>query len=321
MNIENQSKTPLVTVVIPVYKVEQYLRNCIESVQAQSYTSWELVLVDDGSPDRSGAICDEYSKTDDRIKVIHKENGGQAQARNRALDMCRGDYVTFLDSDDFMHPDCLRYMVELAKKFGADIVQCDFVRGTDTVFPETGGNAKVNCYDNHSVFLQGKANVIVCGKLYKREIVVGDRIREGKYYEDDFTTWKWYYHARKIAVSDRILYYYTENPTSTMARHHKRPSFDFMEAYDERIGFFVGTGEKDLEHCSRLQLCKALVLTYRNKQLSKEERRLVKDRFEESWEVLKRSPYIGMKYKTLFCLFHLMPRGASDIAAKLHAKK
>lgn len=312
---------PLITVIVPVYKVENYIRNCIMSVQNQTYNNWELILVDDGSPDNCGQICDEYAAKGNRIKVIHKENGGQAQARNRGLDVCHGEYVTFLDSDDFLHLDCLSYMVGLAEKFEADIVQCDFTRGTETTFPEMKRSEMVETLDNHSVFLQGKANVIVCGKLYKKEIVNTHRIREGRYFEDDYTTWKWYYAAKKIVVSNKALYYYTENPMSTMAQHSKKPNFDFFGAYDERINFFKGTKEKDLEHCSRLQLCKSLVLSYSHKQLTKEDRLKEKQLFNENWKVLRHSPYIGKVYKTLFMIFNYMPLTASNAAVRLHAKK
>ena len=313
MNIVRQ---PLITVIVPVYKVEKYIRNCIMSVQNQTLNNWELILVDDGSPDKCGEICDEYSSHDHRIKVIHKENGGQAQARNRGLDVCRGEYVTFLDGDDFLHPDCLNYLAGLAKDYEADIVQCDFTRGTETTFPEMNRNVKVETMDNHSIFLQGRANVIVWGKLYKREIVDAYRIREGRSFEDDYTTWKWYYAAKKIVVCNKALYYYSENPTSTMAQHQKKPNFDFFGAYDERINFFKITKEKDLEHCSRLQLCKALVLSYRHPQLTKEERQKEKQMFDENWKELHHSPYIGRVYKMLFIMFDFIKQDIEDMREK-----
>ncbi len=234
--------------------------------------------------------------------MIHKENGGQAQARNRALDICKGDYITFLDSDDFLHVDYIDYLVRAALNTNADIVQCDYVRGLDTTFPIINRSIIEETFDNHSIFLSEKANVIVCGKLYRREILLNNRIKEGRYYEDDFTTWKWYYTANKIVVSNRALYYYTVNPNSTMAGHKKKPSFDFMDAYKERIAFFVGTGEKDLEHCSRLQLCKSLLLTYGHSKLSEEERRMVKEKFDENLEKIKHSPYIRSFYKALLVM-------------------
>ena len=182
----------IISIIIPVYNVEKYLRNCIDSVINQSYTNWEMILVDDGSPDHSGAICDEYAQVDDRIHVVHQHNGGQANARNNGVNCCRGDYVTFLDSDDFFHPRFLEYMLSLAIKHSADIVQCSYVRGEDTLFPDSQEKWHEDIYDNHSVFLSYRANVIVCGKLYiyKRNVIGDIKIKEGRFYEDDFTTWK-----------------------------------------------------------------------------------------------------------------------------------
>ena len=102
---------PLISIIVPVYKVEQYLHNCLNSVLAQSYTNWELILVDDGSPDSCGTICDEYTQKDNRIKVIHKENGGLSSARNAGLGVMTGEFVSFLDSDDFWLSDYLKILM------------------------------------------------------------------------------------------------------------------------------------------------------------------------------------------------------------------
>lgn len=311
----------LVSIIVPVYKVERYLRTCIDSVINQKYTNWELILVEDGSPDNSGKICDEYQAIDNRIKVIHQKNGGQANARNHALDVCKGEYVTFLDSDDFLHKDALAMMVEMALSYDADIVQYDFVRGTETSFPDINKIEKISQYDNHSIFLSGKANVIVCGKLIKREIVDKNRIREDKYYEDDFTAWKWYYHSMRIVVSDRPIYYYTVNPHSTMAKHQKKPSFDFIEAYKERISFFEKKQEKDLEDCSRLQLGKSIVLSYSNKALNSEERKSIKEVFDGNWKFIKHSPYIPVFFLFLFRTFSYFPFITSAFINRLYRFK
>lgn len=309
---------PTVSIIIPVYKVEKYIRTCIESVLSQTYTDWEMILVDDGSPDRCGEICDEYASNDSRLTVLHTKNGGQSSARNRALDCPpKGDFVTFLDSDDFWHPEYLQKMVTIAQKNDADLVQCDLTRGTETVFPNLKQKVVVKQYDNHTVFLSGVADVIMCAKLFRTSLWDGIRMPVGLYNEDDWTTWKLYYRAKRIAVTNEKLYYYTFNPTSTMGRLSKKPDLRFINAYVERISFFVGTGEKDLEHCSRLQLGKSLLLTYRHSKLSEEERREVKAKFDDSWRELKHSPYISLFYKLLFTAFHIMPMLTSKITAKM----
>ena len=308
-------KHPIVSIIIPVYKVEKYLRNCIESVLAQTYENWEMILVDDGSPDECPAICDEYAARDSRVTALHQQNAGQSSARNRALDCPpKGDFVTFLDSDDFWHKDYLKNLVELALTYDAEIAQCGYVCGTENSYPKLKGKISIETYDNHSIFLSERANIVMWGKLFKKHIFENIRMPVGLYNEDDWTTWKLYYRAKNIVVTTKPLYYYTENPISTMARLGKKPDLRFTNAYDERIGFFVQTGEKDLEHCSRLQLCKALVLTYRSKQLLREERETIIRKFGENWHVLRNSVYIRSRYKLLFGLFHFMPMVASRLA-------
>ena len=308
----------LISVIVPVYKVERYIRNCIESVINQTYSNWELILVDDGSPDKCGEICDEYARKDNRLTVLHTQNAGQSSARNRALDCPpKGEFVTFLDSDDFWHPEYLETLMVLQQEYHADFVQCGFIRGTESVFPQIEESVSIDVLDNHEVFLKEKANVIMWGKLYRTSMFDGIRMPVGLYNEDDWTAWKLYYRAKTIVVTNQSLYYYTINPNSTMGRLGKKPDLRYINAYNERIGFFIGTGEKDLEHCSRLQLCKSLVLTYRNNNLSKDERNRIKKNFDENWIVLKTSPYIRVQYKMLFRMFHLMPFITSYLASKL----
>lgn len=274
--------------------------------------------MDDGSPDKCPQICDEFARIDDRIKVIHKKNGGLSSARNAALDLPpNGDFITFLDSDDFWHPDYLSTMVKLLQSYNADIVQCDILRGTLTTFPMINNVANVDVLDNHDIFLTEKANIIMCGKLYNKQLLDDIRMPVGLYNEDDWTSWKIYYKAKTIVVTNQALYYYTINPSSIMGQLSKKPDLRYVNAYNERISFFIGTAEKDLEHCSRLQLCKSLLLTYKHVKLSEEERRAIKAKFDESWKELKHSPYIRGKYKCLFKAFDLAPLLTSTIVSKL----
>ena len=305
-----QNTSPLISIVIPVYKVEKYL-----------HISLDMILVDDGSPDKCGEICDEYANKDQRIKVIHKNNGGLSSARNAALDLPpKGDFVTFLDSDDFWHTDYLKSLVTLQEKYNADIVQCNHVRGADSSFPIVKESPMVDVLDNHKIFMKEKANIVMWGKLFRLRLFEGIRMPVGLYNEDDWTTWKLYYKAKTIVVTNQSLYYYTVNPSSIMGQLGKKPDLQYINAYNERIGFFVGTGEKDLEHCSRLQLCKSLLLTYRHSKLREDERQDIKAKFDESWKELKHSPYIKSKYKWLFMAFELAPLLTSKLANKLHGK-
>ena len=233
---------PLVSVIVPCYKVEQYLPNCIESVLNQSYHNWELILVDDGSPDNCGAICDQFALKEKRIKVIHKPNGGLSSARNAGLDIIQGAYVSFLDSDDFWHTDYLQMMMKHVIEVGAEIVQCGFLRGTETVFPHISMDEKAQFYDNHTVFTQQAAKIIMCGKFYNFCLFVYVRMLVLLINEDDWTTWKLYYKAQKIVVSNLPLYYYTHNPNSIMGNQRKKPDMTYFGAYRERIAFCMEKG-------------------------------------------------------------------------------
>lgn len=311
--MQNNNK-PLASVIVPCYKVEQYLPNCIDSVLNQTYDNWELILVDDGSPDNSGKIADEYAMRDKRIKVIHKGNAGVAAARNTGVDIAKGEYATFLDSDDFLHKDFLKDMMEFLRCSKADIVQCGYVRGTEKFFPNIECIKQEHVYTSHEVFIADVAKIIVWGKLIKTDILKTIKIPEGRYFEDDLVTWRWYYAANRIAVTNAPYYYYTLNEASQMAQHKKKPNLSFIEAYDERISFFRETQEKDLEDCSHRQLCKSLLLTYCNDLLTEEQRTFVLKRYRESWNTLKHSDILPLKLRMLFWGFNLFPSFISQFS-------
>lgn len=296
-----------ISIIVPCYKVEAFLKTCIESVQNQSYQHWELILVDDGSPDRSGDICEQYAKNDDRIIVIHKQNGGVAAARNSAIKIATGHYTSFLDADDFLHHDYIKELVKLCLKYNADIVQCGYIRGNNNTFPTQLTYPNIKEYTNHSVFTLDAAKVIVWGKLIKTEIVKNILFPEGRFFEDDLVTWRWYYAAKKIVVTSTPYYYYRLNEKSTMAMHKKKPNISFIEAYDERINFFREMGEKDLEECSKLQLCKCIVLVYGNKLLNRDQKHVLKNKFSDYWIDIKESSIINLKFKIIFSLFSILP--------------
>lgn len=314
----DSNTTPIVTVIVPVYKVEHYIENCLNSLINQTLKNWEAILVDDGSPDRSGVICDEYAAKDSRFKVIHKENGGLSSARNAAIPYSKGAYIFFLDSDDFIHKDTLLTLTDIANNNRADLVQCGFIRGSDTVFPEIEEKG-FRTYDNHSIFTSFAAKIITCGKLYSKSVIGDIRFPEGLINEDDFTTWKFYYRAKKIVVVDKPYYYYTFNPQSIMANQQRKPNLNYFNANRERIDFFRKTGEQDLEAVSRVQWMKSLVMLYSNPHISDMERREVKLLFKENYQSASlRTIKIPSKLKLVFLAFSLSPMLASKLVKRLY---
>ena len=314
------SLQPLVTIIVPIYKVEKYLRTCLDTILAQSYSNWEAILVDDGSPDACPKIIDEYASRDARMRTVHRENGGLSAARNSGLRTVQGEFITFLDSDDFWHKDYLKHMVGAALEHDADLVQCDFTRGMETTFPEINYSDKssIKIYDRRSIFTSFAAKVIVCAKLYRRHIFDGITFPEGRVNEDDCTNWRLYYAADKIAVINRKLYYYTVNPNSTMGNLKKKPDLRFIDAYHERIAFFKQKKENDLVATSRIQLLKSLsfLVGFPDKEIRS---KASKELHHQYNELRKSSFKTPTRLKAIFTLVNFWPTLGSKVLHKLYA--
>lgn len=314
----NDIEKPLVSVIVPVYKVEKYLRNCLDSLVGQTLSNWEAILVDDGSPDRCGEICDEYAAKDSRFKVIHKENGGLSSARNAALPIAKGTFIFFLDSDDYLHCKALKSLCVIATEYDVDIVQCNFIRGEESKFPEIVESG-YSYYDNHSIFTSFAAKIITWGKLYRRNVIEDIRFPVGLINEDDFTTWKFYYRAKRIMVTDTPYYYYTVNSGSIMANQQRKPNLNYFNAYRERIDFFIKTGDADLEAISRIQWMKSLALLYSNNHLTGEERKEVQELFADNYQSKSlKAIEIPSKLSMVFRAFRLAPLTTSKLLKKLY---
>lgn len=181
---------PLISVIIPVYNVEKYLERCIESVCNQSYKNLEIILIDDGSTDGSGRICDKKREGDVRIIVYHKENGGQGTARNKGLDLCSGKYITFLDSDDMMESSCIEELYDFLVKNNLDISACNYARYTEdghmiSLFEEKYDDFIVNGIEaQRRIWYAECINLAPWGKLYRKELWKNIRFKECRYYED-----------------------------------------------------------------------------------------------------------------------------------------
>jgi glycosyltransferase involved in cell wall biosynthesis len=242
----------LITIIVPIYKVENFIHRCVNSMRSQSYTNLEIILVDDGSPDNCGAICDTYAKSDDRIKVIHKRNGGLSDARNYGLDIASGDYIAFLDSDDWIHEKHIEKLYELIKKTDSDIAVCDFLKKStedcksdqieETLYWYSNIEALEQLMDRFSTQL-----VVAWGKLYKQNLFENLRFPVGRLHEDVFITYKLIFRARKIALTTAPLYYYWQRTDSiTGGRMNGKGYIDCIDAYTKRAEFFYEIGLKEL---------------------------------------------------------------------------
>lgn len=235
---------PTVSVIIPVYNVEAYLHPCVDSVLAQTYSDYEIIMVDDGSPDSCGAICDEYAAMDPRIRVIHQENGGLSAARNAGVNICTGDYVMFLDSDDMIHPQTLEILEYALRKTGSGISMGSFSREYEIVFSRTYTPEKVAVeeldWERASLRFSEIQFITSTMKLIPKSVVNSFPFPPGRKHEDEFTTYRYYYSAQTICAVDLPLYYYRPNPAGIMATEDLKSCRDRIDALCEKSVFFEG---------------------------------------------------------------------------------
>lgn len=207
---------PKVSIIVPVYKAEKYLNRCIDSIIAQTFIDWELLLIDDGSPDRSGKICDEYAQKDKRIQVIHKPNGGVSSARNNALELVKSDWLTFVDADDCLYSNALYRMICVAEKDQVDFIQCSFNR----VFEEgqhDGGSSGI-IPANEYVF-SGYMGTHVWGAFFKTSIVRNNNLRfdtNVRLGEDQIFVLDYLLQTQKVCYIGDKLYFYRDNNESAV---------------------------------------------------------------------------------------------------------
>lgn len=208
----------IVSVIIPVYNVELYLDKCINSVIVQNYKQLEIILVDDGSPDNCPQMCDEWAKKDKRIKVIHKQNGGLSDARNAGLDICNGDYITFIDSDDFIPVNYIETLVNGIESTGADISACSIQTFTEKSIPLLNNRDVYYNWTQYEaitkMFYSDGIDVSACAKLYKNNLYKNICYPKGKLFEDMATTYKLFDNANYVTFCNGTQYYYFKRPES-----------------------------------------------------------------------------------------------------------
>lgn len=241
---------PLISVIVPVYNSEQYLEKCVESIQNQSYSNLEIILVNDGSADRCGKICNLLSERDSRISVIHQENGGQAKARNAGIDLAKGELFMFVDSDDYIDIQMAERMYKRIQKDQSDIAVCGhyyldeagnelgvyFMQ--DTV--RTGYQILEMAYKGtKNDFL---LNSVIWNKLYKRFLFEKVHFPEGRLQEDEATVYKLLDQCRKVSILSEPLYYYVRHANSTMTSTYSVKRLDGIEACFERYFYYRKKG-------------------------------------------------------------------------------
>ena len=248
---KNETGKDLISVIIPVYNVEKYLTECLDSVVSQTYGNFEAILINDGSTDGSPEICKSFCERDSRFRLFSTENRGLALARNRGMDEAKGEFICFLDSDDAFHERYLEILHDLIVQHEADFSCCDCTRKDPPVWITDSTNIHVDSGDAvlENMHLHDESFItVVWNKLYRRQMIEANNLRfeAGRIYEDMLFTPMVLYHSKKAVFTDDKLYYYRVRDDSIMHRQFSLKSLHFHDNLCRRAEFFKKNGKKDL---------------------------------------------------------------------------
>ena len=272
---------PEISVIVPVYKVEPYIHKCVDSILAQTFSDYELILVDDGSPDTCGNICDEYAKKDARIRVIHKENGGLSDARNAGMKIACGGYVIFIDSDDHIDADMLSYLYENLRKADADMATCGIYEVYADRIEKQEEEPEFVCSGEEAFRCILRGHTIrgeIWNKLIKRSCISDLEFPKGKLYEDIFYTVDMMQRIKKVAVGTKPKYYYLHRSDSITGKAYRPKLFDIIDGYTKNYQVVKQAFPKLEEEAECLWIWSRFIVL--DKMLLEEDYRSI-DRFEE----------------------------------------
>ena len=310
----------VISVIVPVYKVERYLNRCVDSILDQTFREFELILVDDGSPDQCGEICERYAEKDKRITVLHRENGGLSAARNTGLDWIFSNscsiYVTFVDSDDWVHPQYLEILLRVIESNNVAVSVGQFQRVNEYVASNENKENNVpqeEVLEAEDFFLRHEWNFnYAWGKLYSKEYFRNVRYPEGKNFEDTFTTYKVLFAGKTVAFIDYPLYYYFYNTEGISHSLWKPSELVIMEGIREQIRFYKENGyERALEKEKQLyvnhhayQICRIRA----NTAELKKNRKYIKVLRKEMMRLIRQKPKKYGYKKMPYCYDAAYPR-------------
>lgn len=308
----------LISVIVPIYGVEKYLAQCVDSLLAQSYDKLEIILVDDGSPDKCGEICDEYEKKDKRVKVIHKQNGGLSSARNAGLKCATGQYIGYVDSDDYVDPMMYDKMLALIKGEDADIVECSCVTFSDGEKPSlthderterwSGEEALKRLMDYGQYSL--KPRLAVWTKLFRREIVEDLQFPDGKIHEDVVYDCRAFLRSKTYIMTKDQLCYHRVRKGSIMQMKFGLKDFSKIELMHERTTYLFDNGYAELGKVSQINelvwlleyFCKSSI-----HGLNEQKHQLKSVLMEESKKKILKTAKLPNSNKRLINLFYFSP--------------
>lgn len=313
----------LISIIVPIYNVELYLDDCIKTIINQTYKNIEIILVDDGSTDNSAKICDEYEKKDSRIKVIHKENGGLSDARNKGLEEAKGKYICFIDSDDLISYKFIEILYKQCIDNNSEIAICQLQIVKDNE------NKKINVEDTKNINVQNmtgrKLSIFIyngeykdisfsaCNKLYRRDLFINNNIKYpyGKYYEDTQTTFKLFYKANNITINNEFLYYYRKREESiTTSKVSRKKFIDGIDADLIPVEFYEKENDSILLSLSFNVFCKNLIKMFINlNDLKEKDKKCCKEylinKYILVWKKYHKKIKLKIKNKLVFFIFYM----------------
>lgn len=264
----------LISIIVPVYNVEKYLNRCVESILAQTYDNLEIILVDDGSPDNCGNICDEYAKKDSRIIVLHKTNGGLSDARNRGINIAKGKYIGFVDSDDYIEKDMFEILYNLCKENNADISMISYkeIENGIIINENSKYTNKIFEYNNieaiKELLKDEKIKNYAWNKLYKKELFDEIEYPINMAYEDVGTTYKLFEKAKKIMWDDIPKYNYIRRSTSIVSKNTYKNLKDFIDLSYKRYNHFENSiYSKEIKIENSYSFIRSMIMFYLNYQV------------------------------------------------------
>lgn len=284
----------LISVIVPVYMGEQWLPRCIDTILNQTYTNLDIILVNDGSPDNSGTICDEYAGKDARIRVVHKENGGLSDARNAGLDVAAGDYIMFVDEDDMIHPQMVSIMLKTITANDADIAVCKFEAVPDVDIEEyahLSENPEVECFEQPEIMNQlyhrNLLTVVAWDKMYKKEVFDKSRYIKGRIHDDESAIHYILHACKRVAYIDEKLYYYVQREGSITSTRKIAYYYDGWRAYEERYDFLKNHGYEQMAIWTRHHMLHLVAHNYESMHADAEGTQILSEMLEKCADIIK----------------------------------
>ena len=304
-----------ISVIVPVYNVEQYLERCVNSIINQTYENLEIILVDDGSTDRSGGMCDSFAEKDERIKVVHKENGGLSSARNSGIDIATGEYLAFVDSDDWIESCMYQVLMDLAENHHADIVECKFqsvIHEKEEIIQPDLEVVVLDKFEGAKAFFDGtgQTSILAWNKIYNKQLFQNLRFPNGLLNEDQWLIPKLYMLSEKIVCVNQKYYYYYQSPNSIMRSPFSFRRLDALKAFEETRRLYERKHLYDLVQWCDVTYSFLLIKYYNQSKTLKGKPdvcKKIKKYYNKRMKDFLKNKHLNWKQKILLILYYVIP--------------